>query len=784
MEFPPQIISDQEKEERYGSVEKWAIEMADVIERASSFSSRNENSDLDLLYDLAEGKMDIADVDLDKHIKKYGKGDYTFPAEMDHKDQITPRLHLLYGEEIKRPNNFRVVNKGSEISSQLLEKEKNMIMQMLDRMLVQQLTGEEQQIQTPEQIRKYLTYDFKDIAEVESNNVLRYLTYNLDLPSVFQEGFKHRLNSGREIYWTGLTHSEPDIEAVDPRYFDYEKFPGMKKIEEASWWVRWRFIPASQAHDEYWEDLTEDDKLRLDDIQGGRHASRFGDQGAGRVGIFYRDLPSDANYVEKSGSTLIRVAHYIWRGKRKVGFVTYIDQYGELQEKMVDENYKVKKHPVYLHGIKDPEHLLAGEHIEWDWINALWETTRIGEDIFTRIQPVPVAGTSINNPNQQISPYCGVHTDYSLVRVLKPLNYLYNRIWWRTEMMIARAKGQGFIMDMAQIPKSMGISVEKWLYYLDVMNVAFINSFEEGTKGRTKGMVPNFNQFQAFNMTLTQGISQMLEILNKIEQQMGYISGISDARMGQIQTSELVNNVQREVIQSNHITEPLFKTHEIAKRSAMQNLLEWSKVAWEDGKKLQYIGSDMSRVFFSVTEKFLNSEIGLFLTDSSEEDQIYETIKQLGQTMVQADPSYMIDFVKMLKNKSIVEAEKVLEEMNMQRQQQAQQAAEAEQQAAAQQQEREDERFMMELEQREKQNIRDNETKILIAGMNQGEGEEAVDITNDSLDREKLSHQKYIDERKLDREDKKLRQDAEFKDKELKLKSRQISKQSQNKSNS
>jgi hypothetical protein len=74
--------------------------------------------------------------------------------------------------------------------------------------------------------------------------------------------------------------------------------------------------------------------------------------------------------------------------------------------------------------------------------------------------------------------------------------------------------------------------------------------------------------------------------MDKIEQLAGTISGITAQRQGEISTSEMVGNVERSVLQSSNITEPLHWVHNQVKRHALNMLLNTAKGAWEDtGKK-------------------------------------------------------------------------------------------------------------------------------------------------------------------------------------------------------
>lgn len=55
---------------------------------------------------------------------------------------------------------------------------------------------------------------------------------------------------------------------------------------------------------------------------------------------------------------------------------------------------------------------------------------------------------------------------------------MYIVLWYRLELAIARDKGKVITMDITQIPKSMGITPERWLHYLSSVGVNFVNPYE------------------------------------------------------------------------------------------------------------------------------------------------------------------------------------------------------------------------------------------------------------------------------------------------------------------
>nr|DAH40514.1 MAG TPA: portal protein [Caudoviricetes sp.] len=159
---------------------------------------------------------------------------------------------------------------------------------------------------------------------------------------------------------------------------------------------------------------------------------------------------------------------------------------------------------------------------------------------------------------------------------------MYIVLWYRLELAIARDKGKVINMDITQIPKSMNITPDRWMHYLSSVGVNFINPYDESwnVPGREGGKPAQFNQITALDLTMSNVIAEYIQLMDKIEQLAGTISGITEQRQGAISSSELVGNVERSVVQSSHITEPLFWAHAQCKRHVLNMLLNTAKGAW------------------------------------------------------------------------------------------------------------------------------------------------------------------------------------------------------------
>jgi len=277
--------------------------------------------------------------------------------------------------------------------------------------------------------------------------------------------------------------------------------------------------------------------------------------------------------------------------------------------------------------IVDETYVPTGQEIDVtpDWIIEVWEGYRAGSDLYFGIQPVDYQNVSIDNPNSQKLPYCGAvysatnSKPRSLVSILKPLQYMYIVLWYRLELAIARDKGKIINMDVTQIPKSMGITPERWMHYLSSVGVNFVNPYEGNPSDPSGSRASSFNQFGSVDLTMSNVISQYIELMNKIEELAGTISGITAQREGAISQNELVGNVERSVVQSSHITEPLFWVHNQCKRHALTMLLNTAKGAWEQTgkKKLSYIFDNGERTFLDIADDFYYEDMDVFVSDAS-----------------------------------------------------------------------------------------------------------------------------------------------------------------------
>ena len=722
---------------------KWQEDCVNyIIGEGNVTSGGNSTSyygELQTYYNLYNSIFDEKDF---KSITNPFKVEDGFPATPHDFNIIRPKVDLLIGEETKRPLNFRVIRTSQEATSEMQEKEKQMILQYIEAAITAKMSPEEAQqfqeqlqsgeIMPPEQIAKYMDKDYKDIVENTAYHSLTYLREKLDLDNEFIKGWKDGLISGREIYYVGILNAEPYAERVNPICFSYDKSPDLDFIEDGSWCCRKMRMPITEVYDRYYDKLEEKDLDRLEEMIGSTPGRNLGDRSPVDMGIQLRIY--DNPIFEGSGKSLVNVWHCCWKSFKKIFYVTTTDDAGQPQINIVDETYQPVGNEV---------------SVEPDWIIEVWEGYRAGSDLYFGIQPIEYQHVSIDNPNSQKLPYCGAiysntnSKPRSLVSILKPLQYMYIVLWYRLELAIARDKGKVVNMDITQIPKSMNISPAKWMHYLSSVGVNFINPYEEGWNipGREGGKPAQFNQITALDLTMSNVIAEYIQLMDKIEQLAGTISGITQQREGAVSSSEMVGNVERSVVQSSHITEPLFWVHNQCKRRVLNMLLNTAKGAWEEtGKqKLQYIFDNGERAFLDITPKFYYEDMDVFVSDTSKDLENIQKLQQLIQPAMQNGAS-LLEAAEILTNDNFNIIKQKLKDMQTRQEQiqQQQQEAEAQQQQQLQQMQNESKQqeLMLQEAQMDLQRYQidqDNQTKIAVAQINAYRGTEDMDQNDNGI---------------------------------------------------
>ena len=787
--FPQQKLPLKKKDEQWQhDCVNYIIGEGNVV---SGGMQKTRFSELQTYYDLYNSIFDEKDF---KRITNPFKVSDGFPATPQDFNIIRPKVDLLIGEETKRPFNFRVVRTSQDATSDLMDQEKEMLIQYMMSAIMGRMGPEEQQqfqqqlqsgeIMPPEEIGKYMRRDYKDVIENTAYHSLMYIREKCGIDNEFIKGWKDGLIAGQEVYYVGVQNGDPYMERVNPVYFSFDQSPDLEFIEDASWCCRKMRLPVAEVYDRYHDKLSEKDLDKLNEMLTGRPSNDLGEKDPvdnfNHIQMHIYDNP----VFDQKTRHNINVWHCCWKSFKKIKYVTFQDENGDAQIEIVDEFYK-------------PVGTEIG--IDEDWIVEVWEGYRAGSDLYFGIQPVAYQHISIDQPDSQKLPYCGAiysntnSKPRSLVSILKPLQYMYIVLWYRLELAIARDKGKVINMDITQIPKSMNITPDRWMHYLSSVGVNFINPYENqwGIPGREGGKPATFNQITSLDLTMSNVIAEYIQLMDKIEQLAGTITGITEQRQGAISTSELVGNVERSVLQSSNITEPLFWVHNQCKKHVLTMLLNTAKGVWEESgkKKLQYVFDNGERAFLAITKQFYYEDMDVFVSDTSKDAENIAKLQQLIQPAMQNGAS-LLEAAEVLTNDNFNIIKQKLKDMQDRQDQFQQQQQEAQQQQAMQlqqmQNEAKEQELMLKEAEMDLQRYKidaDNQTKIAVAEISTYRGTEDKDINMNGIPDPMEIAKDATQQRKIDSEAYtkryEARQKKEIEDKKISLAKEQMKHESE-----
>ena len=661
----------------------WREKCVEAYINLSHNGLHDHKSDLSILYDYYNGIID--EDDYRYVLKPYGKTRKNFPSKMRNYPIIKPIVDLLLGEKSKRPLNYTVTVQNANAVS---EKEKakqqaiyqNLQMQFLKVMAEQnpEMVDPNQlpeEVPMPEHIAEQFENNYVDNRAIKGQYAMTYIMQDQEVYDKLQKAWFHFLVAGEVYTHRGVRSSEPFYEILNPIDVDYDKDPDLEFVEDGDWALVRKYVHASTVIDHYYDALTPQQVLELEEP---RHHDVDGH-------LFYKTHDDDPNVYR---NRLVEVVIVYWKSRKRIGFLTYLDpETGTMEEVEVEDGFRMPA-----------EMKEAGAKVKYMWVNEVWEGTRIDGRFYVNINPLANQRISLDNPSKCKLPingrkYSDVNSkNVSLVSMGIAYQLNYNIYKYRLELSIARSKDIIAQFDINMIPKKW--DMDKFMYYVEGTGIAWVDYNKEGIQ-----LSP---QHQSVLDMSIKTIQQYIMLLDSILQEWEKLSGVSRQRQGEIGAYEGKASSQQAILQSSHITEDMFRKFSRLEQRDMQALLDYSKEAWLTGKKGQFVMPDGTTDFLDLDSmEHLESEYGIFVSDSGKDQLKLDQIKGLTQAMIQngaktSTVAEMLDaesFPQIKeKLKAAERAQEQLEQAQQQAEQQAQQQAMQMEQAKAEQESLEKER--------------------------------------------------------------------------------------------
>lgn len=631
---PSQKVTYKEKNEDWG-IENIEYNLNISCDTGGSIRKSLHNKKVN--YDLFNGKMNYDDFHLQLNKLDYEKG--TFPTNFQNYPIELENFNILVGEEESREFMWAVRSLNEDVVTNKQEQRKQAILEAIVDEVKNGKFDPNLAAQRLQSIEKFYAYDYKDLRERMATHLLNWGWRTLDMKRKFSRGFYDVLIAAEEIYGFDIVAGNRVVfRKVNPLDISTIRSGDSPYIEDSDVIVEDSYRSIGQVIDDYYDELTPDQVQQIESGMMSNSGSNVVPMGltdidfsqgyASFVSPTNDDIYAYGGAYDSDGN--IRVARVCWKSKRKVGVLTYYDEDGVEQKDFVDERYKAVEQ--------------EGESVEWYWVNEWWEGTKIGTDIYVKIQQIPFNQYGLDDLELKTSPYIGTAYNVnsseavSLMDRIKASKYQYNLFRYLIE--IGFSKNIGKVMEVDISKKPDGWTTEKWLYFIRELNMMVVDPFAEVTKGVAQGKAAYTSNFAArgsIDMEMGSTIQHYYQMLNIIKQEISEIAGIPPQRKGAVSNRETVGAVERVIQQSSYITEDHFDSHDYTKVRCMRNLLEVYKISFAgSSKKLSYISDNAKEILFSVDGDFLyESDFAIDISSNIEDRRLLGTIKNTANISMQ-----------------------------------------------------------------------------------------------------------------------------------------------------
>jgi hypothetical protein len=714
--FPDQFKTEKEKKD-----ESWIKNTMDYFAN-KAYAEYIKNRDTFVKnYDLVKGILRMEDFYQEPEVKSFTDmltADLALPAYVKHYSIITTPINELVGEITKRPDTYRVKAFDDDSKAEELEFKTELLQeyviqsarkQILEKAAIAGEEIEDEQLQqlTMDEVKDELD-SYTSVAEKWANHILTCQKAEFNLKEKSEDAFRDMLISAREFYHVYEDNSKLgfNVEVANPKNVWFLTTPDRKYISDPTGRAQGAYaagmVNVMELSEiiETFPDLTKDeiDHLRSSLQDYGLINVRDSNLGNPEVtpgidSVTYdtydplvlqtrmmiegemkenndglQDFLGLTSNVSSFGYKYVVVRAY-WISKKKIGKLIYIDEMGNEQSTLVDENYKSGTIPTQ-------------QSLDWGWINQWYQGVKIGPDIY-HIKPYkllsycPVIGITHEVKNTEAK---------SLVDLMKPFQVIYNVCMNQLYKLLEKEVGKVYLTSIRHvpIPKDGDAQDALDIWEMEARNrgVVFIDDSPENLKSPS-----SFNQHREIDLTRTQEIQSRYTLAQQIKAECWELVGMSKQRMGSISASESATGTNAAIQQSYSQTEPLFVAHEYVMGQLYQAIIDAALFveSTKPQSTLSYVNSEGTSAFVQVNGSDLKfRDLKVFLTNRPEDTQMFNELRQLAQPLMQNGGS-LYDVIELYSTKSMREMKKTFKDLRDKQDQMQQQAAQQKQQEIEQQ---------------------------------------------------------------------------------------------------
>ena len=565
-----------------------------------------------------------------------------FPATLRNYDIMSDIIRRYIGEYFKGTHDFAVGANNPDIVFERNQALKEKVMQAAQQAFqqeferkykeaVEQAQGQGQSPESinpqevmpdPEEFIAKFNQDYIDRESKQGQDILNYIRDLTNDAQIYLTAFFNYCSLGECYTYTELRGNKIIKECVPA----IEAFPipnNQFMVEDHDMFARRIMMSYNQILDTFEDDLTDKDKGYLNDLYNtsASASTKVVQLGWNQLFEKYPDVcgkftdeerklykpqpltPSDNN------SNLYEVWHVVWKGFARQGILTYTNQLGFQEQRIVEEDYEF-----------NPE---AGDiDIEWKYKTQVYEGYRIGTR-YNGIYPVkarPILyerkGKLPYNGIQELLPYFG---KFSIIQIITPFQVLRNIISYHQEMVIAKNK-----MLILLLPKSLVASeTEDAIYRMAADGVLPIDDEEDAAGVKMQNI-------RLLNANMGQYITELSNLNEAIKQEARELVDMNAQRYGQIAQSAGASTTQNAISQSSTGSVLIFQMFDLLRCADYNRDLDFAKCAYIEGLETSYIDKTTGKKHYLSLDvnSFVNSDYSTTVRNNGKEMDKIQQLKQ------------------------------------------------------------------------------------------------------------------------------------------------------------
>ena len=715
--FPDQFKTEKEKQD-----ESWVKNTMDYFANKAYAEYIKNRETFVKNYDLMKGILHAEDFYQEPEVKSFTEileKELELPKYVKHYSIMSTPINELIGEISKRPDTYRVKAFDDDSRNEELQFKTDLLQEYVMNEAKNQILikAAKQGTQIPDDKLQSMAFeDIKDqidsytsVAEKWGNHILTCQKAEFNIKEKSEDTFRDLNISSREYYHLYEDNSKLgfNVEVANPKNTWFLTTPDRKYISDPSGRAQGAYaagmVNVMELSEiiETFPDLTKEeiDHLRSSLQDYGLINVRESNLGnpnvtPGTESIQYdtydplvlqtrmliesemkensdtlKDFLGLTSNVSSFGYKYVVVRGY-WISKRKIGKLIYIDELGNEQSQLVDENYKKGTLPNEI-------------SLEWGWTNQIYVGDKIGPDIyhvkpFKLLDYLPIIGTVYEVKNTEAR---------STVDLMKPFQVIYNVCMNQLFKLLEKEIGKVYLTSIRHIPipkdGDAQDALDMWELEARNRGVVFIDDSPENLKSPS-----GFNQFRDIDLTRTAEIQSRYTLAQQMKNECWELIGLSKQRLGSVSASESATGTNTAVQQSYSQTEPLFVAHEYVLGQLYQAIIDAAQYieSSKPSSTISYVTDEGENAFISVNGTDLKfRDLKVFPTNRPEDTQLFSEIRQLSQAVLQ-NGGTIYDVIELYSTKSMREMKKTFKDLQDRTIQQQQTQQKQQQQQIDQQQ--------------------------------------------------------------------------------------------------